>query len=64
VSGQFSRGDVIDIIADGMPVARGLSEYDSADATKIAGLKSEAIGAVLGGPPRAAIVHRDHLVML
>jgi glutamate 5-kinase len=64
VSGQFSRGDVIDIILDGAPVARGLSEYDSGDAMRIAGMKSDAIGALLGSPPRAALIHRDHMVIL
>ncbi len=64
VTGTFARGDVIDIVADGIPVARGLSEYDAADAARIAGLKSDAIAHVLSGPPRAALVHRDHMVLL
>jgi glutamate 5-kinase len=64
LSGQFARGDVIDIVAEGVAIARGLSEYDSTDVARILGLKSDAIGKVLNAPPRAAIVHRDHLVML
>ncbi len=65
IEGKFERGDVVDIIApDGAAIARGLAEYDSRDGLAIAGLSSAAIGAKLGAPPRAAFVHRDHMVML
>ena len=64
-NGNFARGDVVNISGpDGVPIARGLSEYDSADVGKIIGLKSDAIAALLGQPPRAALVHRDHMVRL
>ena len=63
VSGNFERGDVIDIaLADGTRVARGLSEYPSGEASRIVGLKTDAIAAVLGHAPRSALVHRDHMV--
>ena len=64
VSGSFARGDVVDIVAAGGTVARGLAEYDAGDAGRIAGRKSDAIAAILGAPPRAALVHRDHMVLL
>lgn len=65
VEGRFSRGDVIDIIdRDGAIIARGLSEYDAADAQRIAGQRSDQLEAQLGYSPRATLVHRDHLVML
>ncbi len=65
VSGQFVRGDVVDVVdADGATLARGLSEYDSDAAARIVGLKSDAIAAALGHEPRAALVHRDHMVLL
>jgi glutamate 5-kinase len=63
--GNFSRGDVVDVAGpDGMPIARGLSEYDAADAARITGLKSDAISAVLGYAPRSALIHRNHMVRL
>ena len=63
--GGFARGDVVDIAdASGAVIARGLSEYDSGDVARIAGLKSDAIEAVLGYAPRSAVVHRDHMVKL
>ncbi len=65
VEGRFGRGDVIEIIsATGETIARGLTEYDAADATRIIGLRSDAIAEVLGHAPRSALVHRDQMVML
>lgn len=65
VEGRFERGDVVDIVDDGgKALARGLTEYDSRDAAAITGLSTAAIAERLGVPPRAALVHRDHMVML
>ncbi len=65
VEGRFSRGDVIDIAGpDGHVLARGLAEYDAADAAAIVGKRSDALEAILGYAPRAALVHRDHMVLL
>ena len=65
VEGRFARGDVIDIVGpDAAVLARGLSEYDAGDAARIVGRRSDALAAILGYAPRAALVHRDHMVML
>lgn len=64
IDGRFARGDVIDVRLDGRPVARGLSEYDADDARRILGIRSDDQAAILGYAPRAALVHRDHLVLL
>ena len=65
VEGRFARGDVIEIVAaDGVALARGLSEYDAEDAARIAGLRKDAAAEALGYAPRSAMVHRDHMVML
>lgn len=65
VTGSFVRGDVIDILSeDGRTIARGLTEYDAADAVRIAGRRSEDIAAILGSVSRSVLVHRDHMVML
>ena len=64
VTGNFSRGDTVAILdPDGREVARGLVAYDAADAVKIAGLKSGEIAARLGYEARAAMIHRDDLVV-
>lgn len=65
-SGSYARGDVIDIAGpDDAIIARGLAQYDSQDAERIIGKRSDEVSALLGGgPARAAIVHRDHMVLL
>jgi glutamate 5-kinase len=65
VDGRFARGDVVDIVGpDEQRLARGLVEYDADDAARIVGRRSDALAEILGYAPRAALVHRDHLVML
>jgi len=63
VAGRFEKGDAV-IVRDeaGREIARGLSRYDSTDAQRIRGLKSDAIEAALGfteGP----LVHADDLAL-
>jgi glutamate 5-kinase len=48
----------------GHEVARGLSAYDSADAARIAGSRSEKLEGILGWRGRDEIIHRDDLVLL
>jgi len=64
VEGRFERGDVVEVIDNAGPIARGLSSYDAADAARIAGARNDAQAAILGYAPRSAMIHRDHLVML
>ena len=64
VAGNFHRGDTLAIFdAEGREIARGLASYDADEARQIAGRKSAEIEAILGYPGRAAMVHRDDLVM-
>lgn len=64
VDGDFARGGTIAILSlDGREIARGLSSYDAQEARLIAGKKSADIEAVLGYSGRAAMVHRDDMVM-
>jgi glutamate 5-kinase len=65
IEGKFMRGDVIDIVGpEGSAIARGLAEYDCDDAERIVGKRSDALEAILGYAPRAALIHRDHMVLL
>ncbi|WP_102960048.1 glutamate 5-kinase [Mangrovicella endophytica] len=64
VDGDFSRGDTILVLdGSGREVARGLVAYDAAEARLIAGKRSDAIEALLGEGTRAAMIHRDDLVL-
>jgi len=64
IEGNFSRGDCV-LIRDehGAEVGRGLVNYDARDAVQIAGRNSRDIEALLGMPGRAAIIHRDDMVL-
>jgi len=65
VEGKFDRGDPVVVRGpDGAALARGLSAYASADATRIAGHRSEEIETILGWRGRDEIIHRDDLVLL
>ena len=65
VSGGFLRGDLVAIIGpDGRTLARGLSEYDAAEATALTGKRSDEQAEILGYAPRAALVHRNHMALV
>jgi glutamate 5-kinase len=65
VLGHFSKGDVVSLCdADGTEFARGLTNYTSADAGRILGLRTEQIAEVLGAIPYEEVVHRDNLVVI
>ena len=64
IQGSFARGDLVAVVGPDGPVARGLSEYDAADAARLLGRRSDEQAAILGHAPRAALVHRNHLALL
>jgi glutamate 5-kinase len=62
--GAFDKGDVVALCdISGAEFARGLTNYNSEDASRILGLRSEKIGAILGSFPYDEVVHRDNLVL-
>jgi glutamate 5-kinase len=64
IEGGFARGDAVIIRGpDGVEIGRGLCAYDAEDAQKIRGRASGDIDAILGFSGRAAMVHRDDLVV-
>ncbi len=65
VEGRFERGDPVSVRNEaGQELARGLVAYDAADASRIAGHRSEELEAILGWRGRDEIIHRDDLVLL
>jgi glutamate 5-kinase len=65
VNGEFARGDVITCLgADRREVARGLANYSSDQARRIAGRPSAEIESVLGFVEERELIHRDNLVIL
>ena len=64
VSGMFKRGDAVAVLDPaGREVARGLTAYSSADATRLLGRKSDEIEAILGFRGREELIHCDDLVL-
>jgi glutamate 5-kinase len=64
VSGNFGRGDPVAILGpDGVTLGKGLVRYTLAEAQAIAGHRSGDIEGILGYAARAALIHRDDMVM-
>ena len=64
VSGNFGRGDPVAIVSpEGDILGKGLVRYTAGEAKAIAGHRSGEIEAILGYPGRAALVHRDDMVI-
>ncbi|MBR9863941.1 MAG: glutamate 5-kinase [Rhodobacteraceae bacterium] len=64
VTGTFERGDPVRIAdAQNNECARGLIGYSSSESKAISGCHSAEIASVLGYAGRAALVHRDDMVI-
>jgi len=65
VAGEFERGDAIAVLnPDGVEIARGLAGMDSDDARMVMGKRSDAVLELLGTSNRAALIHRDNMVLV
>jgi glutamate 5-kinase len=65
VSGSFLQGDAVLVLGPGGErLAQGLSAYDSQDAMRLAGHRSDEIETLLGWRGRDELIHRDDLVLL
>jgi glutamate 5-kinase len=63
--GEFQQGDVVALCdSEGRVIARGLTNYSSADIERIKGIKSEKIAQVLGRRPYEEVIHRDNLAVV
>lgn len=64
VLGEFERGAAVACLApDGREVARGLANYGSSDARRIARHASQEIESILGYVDESEIIHRDNLIL-
>jgi glutamate 5-kinase len=65
VVGSFLAGDAV-VLKDrsGAVIARGLTEFSSADLDRIKGMKSSRIAEVMPEIVGREVVHRDRLVIL
>jgi len=64
VAGHFSAGATVEVAdGDGLVLALGLTNYDSEEAEKIRGRRSQEITGLLGYCHSEEIIHRDNLVL-
>ena len=64
VAGNFGRGDPVMILGpDGAALGKGLVRYTLAEAQAIAGHRSADVEGILGYAARAALIHRDDMVV-
>ena len=63
IAGEFGRGDLVAIHGpNGARFGQGLIEYTAGECRAILGLREDQQAAKLGYAPRAAVIHRDHMV--
>ncbi len=65
VTGAFVGGDPVDLVdPDGVPVARGLVNYDADELPGLLGRSTRELARELGASYEREVVHRDDLVLL
>jgi len=65
VEGSFDAGDPVDLVDPaGLPVARGLVNFDAAEIPALVGRSSRDLKRDLGAAYEREVVHRDDLVLL
>jgi glutamate 5-kinase len=65
VVGEFEKGDVVGIRdTDGHEFARGLTNYTTAEAQQIRGLRTDQARRTLGAALYDELIHRDNLVLI
>jgi len=64
IKGKFGRGDPVELLGpNNEALGLGLSRYTSDEATAIQGRQSAEIEEILGYNGRAALIHRDDMVL-
>ncbi len=64
-AGAFEAGDPVDLVTtDGVPIARGLVNFDAAELPALLGRTSQELKHALGAAYEREVVHRDDLVVL
>lgn len=64
VQGRFEAGAFVAIRnSDGTELARGMSNFSSAELSRVRGMRSTELAKTLGQARAREVVHRDHLVL-
>ncbi len=62
IEGDFGAGDAVEVTANGSVIGKGISDYSASELSRVMGLKSAEVRALL---PHAAdeVIHRDRFVL-
>lgn len=64
IQGAFDKGQIVSLVdSEGRELGRGLTNYSSVDASRIAGKRTADFPEVFGNIPYAEVIHRDNLVV-
>lgn len=64
IQGAFDKGQIVSLVdPEGRELGRGLTNYSSVDASRIAGKRTADFPEVFGNIPYAEVIHRDNLVV-
>ena len=65
ITGDFDRSDTVRVLdPSGRELARGISNYSSADLARLRGRHSDEIESLLGYDYGDEVIHRNDLVVL
>jgi len=64
IEGFFDKGECVEIIGPSGLIARGLSNYNTDELSKIRGVSSALFESKLGYRDFSAVIHRDNLVLM
>lgn len=64
VSGDFERGDIIDIECGGAVFAKGITDYDAEEIQKIKGVHTDDIEKILGHKDYDNVIRKENLALL
>lgn len=64
IHGAFEKGQIVSLVdLEGHEFGRGLTNYSSFDAARIAGKRTDDFLQIFGNIPYAEVIHRDNLVV-
>jgi glutamate 5-kinase len=63
LEGSFEAGDAVDVVADGVALGKGITDFSSRELEQVIGMKTDEVRAVL---PHASdeVIHRDRFVLV
>jgi len=63
VGGDFDAGDAVDVVADGVAIGKGVSDFSSQELAQVKGMQTDRVRELL---PHAAdeVIHRDRFVLV